>query len=357
MIDNNHKKNRTTRRDFVKNSGIVGVVGATSPILKPLVTTGLAIFAGLEAILNSNCASIVLNEKRPIIYPTLKGHKLQPPKDGCFVGFHPFNENYPDYYMNQIGKEAKILTYDYFTSEIRRDFPMNYVESVSSQSSIPFVYKSLNFEVAYHGFKNLVDNKEFKEDLTKYAKDIVNVGKPFFFCTMPELNIYSHIWGRHARTAKKVWKYMWQIFEDTGANEYATWVWEVYCPAGSNHDYPNFYYPGDKYVDWIGLSAFSRESFPTTVISFNLLVEATYRAMRVSHPDKSVMMSEFARTQGLGQDRWLRNAFKTIKSWPGMKAAIFFNNTHISGDNHHLTAKSFEVYREIMKDTYFIGAK
>ena len=343
MNTDDYIKKDLTRRDFLKK-------------VRQLALTVGGVLT-LESLLSS-CALIVLNEKRPLIYPPLKGHKVQPPQDGCFIGFHAFNESCPDYYRRQIGKEAKILIYDHFTSEIRRDFPIGSIESISSQLAIPFVYKTLNFEVAYHGFKNLVDNKEFKEDLIKYAKDIVNVGKPFFFCTMPELNISSHIWGRHARTAKKVWKYMWQIFEDTGANEYATWVWEVYCPAGRNHDYPNFYYPGDKYVDWIGLSAFSRDSFPSTVISFNALVESTYRAMRGKHPDKPVMMSEFGRTTGSSQARWLRNAFKTIKSWPGMKAAIFWNNDNpYVADPHHLTAKSFEVYKEIMKDPYFIGAK
>ena len=150
---------------------------------------------------------------------------------------------------------------------------------------------------------------------------------------------------------------MWQIFEDNGANKYATWVWEVYCPLGSRHDYPERYYPGDQYVDWIGLSAFARTQFPTSDISFSSLVSQTYREMRLKHPNKPIMMAEFGKTRESDQARWLKKAFETIKSWPGMKVAIFWNNLHWElRDDHTLSKESFEVYKEIMKDPYFIGA-
>ena len=339
MSVNDYIKKDLTRRDFLKKgSQLALTVGGVLTV---------------ESLFNS-CTTIALNEKRPLIYPPLKGHKVQPPQDGCFIGFHPFSENSPDYYRKRIGKGPKIFVPDYFFMEIKADFPS--IRGISAQGAIPFVYKILSVDVGLHGFQNLVGNKEFKEGLTKYAKEIVKFGKPIFVNTMHELNGDWYPWCQQAGTAKKVWRYMWQIFEDNGANEYATWVWEVYCPAGSNHDYPNFYYPGDKYVDWIGLSAFARTGFLSGEKSFSYLVESTYRAMRGTHPDKPVIMSEFGKTIGGDQPRWLRNALKTIKSWPGMKAAIFWNNIH-ERDDHTLSAKSFEVYREIMKDPYFIGAK
>ena len=148
---------------------------------------------------------------------------------------------------------------------------------------------------------------------------------------------------------------MWQIFEDNGANEYATWVWEIYCPIGANHDYPERYYPGDKYVDWIGLSAFARTQFPTTDVPFGSLVYPTYAQMRTNHREKPVLMSEFGKTKESDQVDWIRDAFRDIKSCHGMKAAIFWDNTH-KGDDHTLSIESLKLYKEIMKDPYFIGA-
>jgi hypothetical protein len=92
--------------------------------------------------------------------------------------------------------------------------------------------------------------------------------------------------------------------------------------------------------------------------SFANLVGSTYRSMRSNHRDKPVMMAEFGKTYGSYQHKWLIKAFEYILSHPGMKAAIFWNNVYSGiNDNHTLTPKSFEVYKEIMKDPYFIGAK
>lgn len=63
---------------------------------------------------------------------------------------------------------------------------------------------------------------------------------------------------------------MWQVYEDSGANEYATWVWEIYADTSSTRaDSPSRYYPGDRYVDWIGLSAYSRSGYRTNTLSLN----------------------------------------------------------------------------------------
>jgi hypothetical protein len=78
--------------------------------------------------------------------------------------------------------------------------------------------------------------------------------------------------------------------------------------------------------------------------------------MRRFHPEKPIMMAEFAKTTDSRQARWLEKAFETIKSWPGMKAAIFWNSYNAElPDPHTLTEESYEVYRKIMKDPYFIG--
>lgn len=68
------------------------------------------------------------------------------------------------------------------------------------------------------------------------------------------------------------------------------------------------------------------------------------------------MLAEFGKTRGKGQSKWLKDAFEYIKSRTGIKAAIFWNNCNSYEDDHTLTDKSFELYKEIMKDSYFIGA-
>ena len=120
---------------------------------------------------------------------------------------------------------------------------------------------------------------------------------------------------------------------------------------------PDIYYPGDKYVDWIGLSAFSRQRYHSGA-TLGSLMGKTYEQMRANHSQKPIMMSEFAVTNNSSQPRWILDAYKTIKTLPGMKAAIFWDNvTAHEGDDHTLNEKSQETLRQIFKDPYWIMAK
>jgi len=329
--------------------------------LRRSAQAALAVGGGLtlEALLSS-CVTPHVVEKRPVMYSPLKGHKVQPPKDGCYIGFHrEFWNPFYDSFVEQIGKKPKIMIPSLGKVANSKAFPKWAVKYISSKDAIPLVYRDLSMDILLHGFGDLVDKEEFRRDITKYAKDIVKFGKPIFISTMRELNGKWFAWGQKPETAKKVWQYMWQIFEDNGANEYATWVWEVYCPLLKQRkiDSPEGYYPGDKYVDWIGLSAYTRLKEFTPELSFSYLVAETYRDMRTNHPEKPVMQAEFGRTKTKRQPRWIRNAYETIKSLPGMKAAIYWDSVNYSlGDDHTLSGESKKVLREMLEDPYFTGA-
>ena len=185
-------------------------------------------------------------------------------------------------------------------------------------------------------------------------------GKPIMLAPLHELNIASFPWGKQPGTAKKVWQTMWDIFEDTGANEYATWIWEIKCSSDLSADNPNSYYPGDKYVDWIGLSAYSRAGKETGSMSFNELIRDTYSEIHNNHQNKPIMQAEFGTTQRSSQPHWVKNAYITIKSRPGMKAALYWDypDTFIKpNDNLYLSEESLAALKEILKDPYWITAK
>jgi beta-mannanase len=81
-------------------------------------------------------------------------------------------------------------------------------------------------------------------------------------------------WHSDPKTFKKAWQHIWEKFEEAGANRYATWVWSPDAPdigAPTNYrlsENPEWYYPGDDYVDWIGWSAYARASIPHQDRSF-----------------------------------------------------------------------------------------
>jgi beta-mannanase len=132
-------------------------------------------------------------------------------------------------------------------------------------------------------------------------------------------------------------------------------TWEVLPPeqAGSQaviHS-PGRYYPGDKYADWIGLSAFSRDKIMAGEMYFRNMMGRTYEEMRASHPDKPIMQAEFGKTRGWEQPRWMLDAYRSMKEMPGLKAAIYYDNVTLHlGDDKTLSEESLQIMKEIFRD-------
>jgi hypothetical protein len=232
-----------TRRDFLKKSG--------------LATAALGAASSLELLL-SGCAASRFQEKDPIVFSPLIGHKVQPAENGCYIGFH--GRTISDY-KRELGLAPKIIIPNYLDMDMNVRFMTRFAEAASAEGATIFQYRILSLDIPLSkGFENLQNDKNFRQGLEKFAEGITKFGKPMFFCTMHEMNLAKkyapYPWCDQPTTFKKIWKHMWQIFEDKGANEYATWVMEYHV------DFPlEGYYPGDKFVDWIGLSAYNRAEF------------------------------------------------------------------------------------------------
>jgi len=56
------------------------------------------------------------------------------------------------------------------------------------------------------------------------------------------------------------WQHIWNIFQAEGANKYAIWLWAPNRVDNlSKHTPPlSHFYPGDQYVDWVGVDAYYR---------------------------------------------------------------------------------------------------
>ena len=95
-----------SRRDFLQRSGQAALAVGGALTLNALV---------------SSSTTIGFKEQAPVIYPPLEGHKVQPPENGCYIGFyceggsdsrwggtHP-NDNV---YEGKVGKKPKIMSID-----------------------------------------------------------------------------------------------------------------------------------------------------------------------------------------------------------------------------------------------------
>ena len=80
----NHMK-ELSRRQFFKKTSEVGAGLTLSQIIKYGAATGIV----LEAVMNlTGCAHLGFEPEPNVVYPQLKGKKIQPPEFGCYFGMH-----------------------------------------------------------------------------------------------------------------------------------------------------------------------------------------------------------------------------------------------------------------------------
>lgn len=361
---------KLSRRDFfnkLSQAGAGTAAGLTlTQIFKGAAAAGL-VFEAARTL--TGCASLQLEPEENVTFPPLKGQKVQPPEIGCFFGMHyerPGDHmDWADTYLKQkIGKRPKIVIPPYaLMMESRIWGRFNRLKSaadlMSNEGTIPFINKMLYYYLLGQGLENVADDQVFVRDMTAYAKAITRKGRPFFFTTMHEMNINVWEWGLQPEAFKKVWRRMHDIFDQEGANEYATWVFEVYSSgSGMYSENPERYYPGDAYVDWLGISGYSRNlNSRSANSSLSGVLHHTYAAMRKHHPDKPVMIAEFGKTRDFSQSYWLKDAFKYIKNRPAIKGACYWDSVmEAIRDDHTLSEASFKVLDQVLKDPYFVSA-
>jgi hypothetical protein len=84
------------------------------------------------------------------------------------------------------------------------------------------------------------------------------------------------------------------------------------------------YYPGDKYVDWVGQNSYDSTWNATLAARIGWL-EQFYQEFAVGH-EKPYMMGEWGLTQDIGDDpAYIRRVIDWQKDHPRVKALVYFN--------------------------------
>ena len=178
-------------------------------------------------------------------------------------------------------------------------------------------------------------NGKYDDYLHQYAKAIKEFNHPVLFRLNNEMNgdwcVYSsYYFSKDTDLYKEVWKYVYRIFEREQIDN-VLWVWNP------NHDsMPGFswnhslmYYPGDQYVDIVGLTAYNTGTYyPGEKWSnFFSLYQPLYNQYAALSA-KPLMITEFG-SNSVGGDKvqWIHNMFSNINKFPRIKVAIWWSGT------------------------------
>ena len=248
-----------------------------------------------------------------------------------------------------------ISIYSAWGSKPKQRFPITKANAIYSLGSIPLLTWEpwLNdFDSEKHpeirpkderDFEGLKDvaNGVYDFYIERWAKDVKMFGKPILVRFGHEMNDpYRYTWGPQNNTADEfiaAWQHVVDYTRKVGATN-IIWVWSPHIAYG----YFKEYYPGDEYVDWIGVGAlnYGKVAVWSDWWSFDDVFGKFYNDLAFFN--KPIMLTEFG-SIAVGGDRalWYKNALCTIpQKYPLTKSVVFF---HFDND-YTLTNKSLNWY-------------
>jgi hypothetical protein len=173
---------------------------------------------------------------------------------------------------------------------------------------------------------NIIDGA-FDGYIREFADGIKALGYPVALRFAHEMNGFWYPWSTNVNGNKpgdyvKAWRHVHDIFAAAGATN-VVWVWSPNVAyAGSTK--LSTLYPGDAYVDWIGLSGYYGTGGLTSYVTFNQIFNKTFRDLaKFTH--KPVVITETAATNQSGQrTRWIQQLFAEIPAHPNVIGFIWY---------------------------------
>lgn len=118
---------------------------------------------------------------------------------------------------------------------------------------------------------------------------------------------------------KKAWIYIWNIFKELGVDN-IQWVWNPWKPASIA-----LYYPGDTYVDYVGLTALNYGNQP----SFEQLYAPFKSTLSAQGIQKPIILAEFGSlATNANQTTWINQGVESIAvNFPEITHLVIFNSS------------------------------
>ncbi|WP_371376389.1 glycoside hydrolase family 26 protein [Sporomusa aerivorans] len=166
-----------------------------------------------------------------------------------------------------------------------------------------------------------------------YAKQLKEFGHPVLFRLNNEMNgdwcwYSAHHYSKDAELYKAMWLYIHKVFDENEVDN-VLWVWNPHDLSFPDFKWNHYlmYYPGDEYVDIIGLTGYNTGTYfaGENWREFDRIYPSVYTEYD-KYFAKPFMITEFG-SNSVGGDKsaWLSRMFAQIGKLDKIKVAIWWN--------------------------------
>jgi cellulose synthase (UDP-forming) len=216
------------------------------------------------------------------------------------------------YFGTEFGTAGNAGSYDVMSftqewSDTMQVFPQAAMDEIHKRGALPYLSWKLKGDL----YADICKGK-YDMYLKKCAKCFRNYKDPVFVSLLQNQETSS-------REFVKGWQYLYTFFNNLGISN-MTWVW---CPTSSSSEEC---YPGEKFVDWIGVSClnYAGNRSAKDWCPFSVLYEPYRNAFGKFR--KPVMITSLGSVKGDHQAHWIASAFDQIPGkYKEIKSVIIKN--------------------------------
>ncbi|MGE0794401.1 MAG: glycosyl hydrolase [Acidimicrobiia bacterium] len=224
-----------------------------------------------------------------------------------------------------------------FFSNFSRGFPAQAVENSWGAGALPVITFEPIVEGATDGQPLLseIAAGEWDEYFTAWAEAVKADGRPIALRFAQEMNGNWYSWsdGRFGNAPGdfvRAWRHVHDLFAAVGADQ-VLWVWSVNRVDNLPDKTLDRVYPGDAYVDWVGVSGYYRDT--TAPPSFDATFARTLAELEKVAPSKLVLLTEVgAGTTEANRVEWMRSLFAALLEHQEIIGFSWFNAFKSGGD-------------------------
>jgi hypothetical protein len=345
---------------------------------------------------STNDTNITITPKAPEKNITFY-KKLLPPKKGAYHGAFPdFGGEEDEVTSKKISDfeslAGKPIVWAYFSDNWDQgiSFPEADVLTVHQAGAVPFIrlMPRSDFEGggpdSVYTMQRIIDG-DFDDDLEQWAKEAKKTNIPLIIEFGTEVNGDWFPWNGKWNGGKTsnnygdtslpdgperfrdAYRHIIDIFNEQGL-ENVTWVFHVDAQGSPEESWNSMaaYYPGDDYIDWIGISVYGPGEPGEDWETFNEILDDVYSEFSTISTKKPLAILEF----GVVDDpatgdkaTWIQDALGSIKKdrYPRIKAVSYWHESWENEDGStsdmkiDSSPKALKAYKEGIADSYFVA--
>jgi len=216
-------------------------------------------------------------------------------------------------------------------------FPSQFQAKVGQKGKTLLIFWEPDF-----GYDSIIDGSH-DDYIKKFASDAASYRYPVILVPFDEMNLNENAWGygQNNNTAEKfitAWIHIHNLFGNAKNVKFGLAYNNVSVPDESGNQYKD-YYPGDAYVDYVGVDGFNFNDPPQT---FSQIFNGPIQQLQAYN--KPIYIFSMADISGPGKDVWITDGLGSeIKNYRNLAGWIWFNqggnpNWLIDSDSSSLQA-------------------